>query len=347
MNRVSLSDVAKRAGVSRMTVSYALRNSPEVSEGVRSRVQSLAEEMGYKPDPVLQRFAVHLRSRKTTQAGTIAYLIADRAAQKFSIYKTFLLSARQRAESFGYRLEEFWTKEKGMTGLRLSRILEHRGIEGIVIGPVSAPMGHLRLDWSKFAVAAIGHSMVRPLVHRAANHQLHSGREAFRQLQRLGYRRIGLCIEYAQNQRVDNGYEYALLAYHERIAAKDRVPPLWLETYASPPFRRWLKQEKPDCIVGIGQWVYRQLLTAGYRVPEDIGVALLDWTVISGELAGIDQRPDQVGAAAVDLVVGQLFRNERGLPDAPRMLLIEGRWHPGSSAITRNKSAQVRQRSAR
>ena len=40
----------------------------------------------------------------------------------------------------------------------------------------------------------------------------------------------------------------------------------------------------------------------------------------------IDTRPAKMGAAAVELVVGQIHRNERGSPEIPHTLLLEGVW---------------------
>src|SRR5690606_18100520 len=52
--RVTLSDIAKQAEVHVTTVSLALRNHPRLPERTRKRIQKIAEELGYQPDPVLQ-----------------------------------------------------------------------------------------------------------------------------------------------------------------------------------------------------------------------------------------------------------------------------------------------------
>jgi LacI family transcriptional regulator len=45
------------------------------------------------------------------------------------------------------------------------------------------------------------------------------------------------------------------------------------------------------------------------------------------EAIGIDTRPDKMGAAAVELAVAQIHRNERGSPQTPHILLLDGVWH--------------------
>ena len=52
--RVSLKDMAAMLGVSIATVSRALRNSHEVGEDMRRKVQNLAKELNYRPNPFAQ-----------------------------------------------------------------------------------------------------------------------------------------------------------------------------------------------------------------------------------------------------------------------------------------------------
>ncbi|MBQ4023516.1 MAG: LacI family DNA-binding transcriptional regulator [Prevotella sp.] len=52
--RTSLKDLAERLGVSIATVSRALRNSHEVGDEMKERVQKLAKELNYRPNPFAQ-----------------------------------------------------------------------------------------------------------------------------------------------------------------------------------------------------------------------------------------------------------------------------------------------------
>ena len=66
-HRVSLKDLAAQLGVSIATVSRALRNSHEVGEELRERVQKLAKELKYRPNP----FAQSLRSEAPKVIGVV------------------------------------------------------------------------------------------------------------------------------------------------------------------------------------------------------------------------------------------------------------------------------------
>jgi DNA-binding LacI/PurR family transcriptional regulator len=48
--RVTISDIARRAGVSKGAVSYALNNRPGVSEETRTRILGIAKELGWYPN---------------------------------------------------------------------------------------------------------------------------------------------------------------------------------------------------------------------------------------------------------------------------------------------------------
>ncbi|MEV0611740.1 LacI family DNA-binding transcriptional regulator [Nonomuraea sp. NPDC050404] len=82
--RVTLKDVAARAGVSPMTASYAFTRPARVAAATRDRVRRAADELGYRPDAVGRA----LKSGRTHQLGVVfsehlAYAFDDPAAARF------------------------------------------------------------------------------------------------------------------------------------------------------------------------------------------------------------------------------------------------------------------------
>ena len=67
---ITMKDIAKRAGVSVMSVSYALRNSDQVSESCREKILKVTAELNYQPNLPAQM----LRGKKT---GNIGLLICE------------------------------------------------------------------------------------------------------------------------------------------------------------------------------------------------------------------------------------------------------------------------------
>ena len=72
MKRPTIGDVARRAGVTRAAVSFALNNQPGVSHATRERILAIANEMGFHPS----RAARALSDGRTDTFG----LIIDRPA---------------------------------------------------------------------------------------------------------------------------------------------------------------------------------------------------------------------------------------------------------------------------
>jgi LacI family transcriptional regulator len=240
--------------------------------------------------------------------------------------------AANRAQQLGYKLEEFWLREPGMTGRKLSRILYQRGIECLILAPIPRAGGHLTMDWEKFSTVTICEAMAFPRLHRVTCHHLHAAREAIRQLYRQGYRRIGLCLSVDSNLRNDHS-PLESLAYHQlRISQKQWVKPLVQTGFSEKALFRWLKNERPDVILSHYTWLQEILTKAGYRVPEDIALALSDLENAKPNTAGINQRYATIGETASDLVVGQHYRNEKGVPALPHTIMIDGYWVDGSTA---------------
>ena len=57
--RTTMADIARKAGVHVTTVSLALRNHPRLPASTRERIQALAKELGYVPDPFLRALVTY------------------------------------------------------------------------------------------------------------------------------------------------------------------------------------------------------------------------------------------------------------------------------------------------
>ncbi|KJH71028.1 LacI family DNA-binding transcriptional regulator [Aliterella atlantica] len=71
--RISIQDIARRAGVAHTTVSRALRDNPSISPKVREEIKQLAQEMGYVPNGIAQS----LQNQRTNTIGVVVTSIAD------------------------------------------------------------------------------------------------------------------------------------------------------------------------------------------------------------------------------------------------------------------------------
>jgi len=70
--QITLDDIAKRLNVSKVTVSKALRNHPDISRETSERVKKIAKELGYTPNYM----ARNLSSQKSNTIGVVVPKIA-------------------------------------------------------------------------------------------------------------------------------------------------------------------------------------------------------------------------------------------------------------------------------
>ena len=135
--RVTLADIATRAEVHVTTVSLALRNHPRLPEKTRTRIQKLAKEMGYQPDPVLQALVAYRgKVMERRNPPTLAYITnwdTKLGWQKTTAHPEFYEGAKSKAEELGFKLDHFWMGEPGLSHTRMSKILQARGITGVLI----------------------------------------------------------------------------------------------------------------------------------------------------------------------------------------------------------------------
>jgi len=344
----TLRAIATRAGVSVATVSLALRDHASLPLRTRQRIQRLAARMGYQIDPKVAKLMAYLRQRRrvrTTSALGLVNMYAEATPWRRNPFLRRLHgAASQRAAQFGYELVDCWLTEPGMTPARMRDILLARGIEGLIF--MGAPQWRAALDFdlSRFACAALGYSLRIPL-HRACQHQYQEMFTLLGQLDRLGYRRPGLMLTDDADQRTRHHWSAAFLSWQQTRRTADRVPLLRAARLDQPTFRRWFDRQRPDVVIAqspSASTICGWLADAGAPVPQACGFADLDVDPTPGDTSsGIRQNYEQVAAAAVDLVVAQILRNEHGIPAHPKVVLIEGEWVDGG---TTREPGEIRNR---
>ncbi|HET8872363.1 MAG TPA: LacI family DNA-binding transcriptional regulator, partial [Gaiellaceae bacterium] len=124
---VTIKDVARRAGVSSMTVSRVINRSERVSAETRRRVEDAIAELGYVPS----RLARGLIRQKT---GTLALIVPDVANPFFTL---IVRGAEDVARRAGYRMLLCDTRsDLALEREVIEEMIAHR-VEGIAIAPVS------------------------------------------------------------------------------------------------------------------------------------------------------------------------------------------------------------------
>lgn len=142
-----------------MTASRVLRNSPNVAPTTRRRVLAAARALKYRPDPHLARLMNVVRSRKTPRLRAVIAIVREDLPHDELHAPNYqyvsLRYIRGRAEQHGYHAEEFWLGRDGLGPERLDKILQARGIEGLIVSPQSSRMLCAQLDYSHFAAVTL------------------------------------------------------------------------------------------------------------------------------------------------------------------------------------------------
>ena len=333
---LSLRTLARIAGVSVSTASRALHNHPVISAAVRKRIKALARRRGYEINPLVAQVYSEARAgRGFRHLGTLAYITAYDTADWWRAHPTlrgFHDGVVARGRQTGLGVDEFWALEPGLKGRRLTQILRARGIGGLVVAPVPGRSAAGLVDWKYFSAALIGESVTRPRLNRAVPNQRQAVQLALRELAQLGYRRIGLVLRRRYHAMTDFNMLSAFLLFQHGLPAAECVPVEQPEEWTPENFLAWFRRHRPDAVIGAVRPARAWLAAAGHQIPRDVGLVLLDWDEeAKEEFAAIDQNAAAVGGAAVDIVLGQMRQNERGIPESPQTVLVDSRWRPGAT----------------
>jgi LacI family transcriptional regulator len=329
--------LAKIAGVSASTISLALRNHPRISPAERARIRRIAEEMGYRPNPLMSRLTSQLRmSRMPSYQSTLGIVFT--AARKEDVEQLGVMewieACESRVAQMGYGADRFVFYESGLTPARLSAILDARNIEGLVaIGPFRGGVIPAKFDilWERRATVVIGAPPFRPPLSYVSNDQFSTALLAVREALRLGYRRPGLCIHPHIDEVVEGRFEGGFFVGQRVLPPEQRLPVCSYDPKREKQFHAWIAEARPDVILTLHPEIAMWLGRTGLHSPRDIGLIHLDKTPDLDKWAGMRQNHQQIGLSAVDMVLGQLQRNELGIPPFQKCTIIRSEWAPGTT----------------
>lgn len=342
--RPTLKDVAREAGYHVTTISLALRDQPSIPEKTRKEIRAIAQRMGYETNPVfhaLSRFRKHGRVRGP--APRIAYLENFGAGSGFTRsphLEIILEGARRQAALLGYELDVLAVGEDDHDAHSLAAHLRANEITGVVIGVFIPGFAELALNWDDYAVVKIHSRHMEPHVTVVANDQLREVRLVFRQLDALGYKRIGLAIGRADEDGCGHRHTAGFLMEQATVPHPRRVPPLIFPYYATHEtlpgmMGRWVRRHQIDAV--ICNWLNTEdmLKQAGLNVPAEVACAYLCLTNSDAGDAGVRPHLHIVGERAISILVSKLKSTERGAPEFPSSIYVQSSWQDGPSAPSR------------
>lgn len=334
-----MTDIARKAGVSKNTVSLALRNDPQIPPGTRASIGKIAAQMGYTKNPTVAHLMAELRAgTRSGYKATLAVLNANEDRDAFVNHPTipsYIQGCRRRAEQCGYHLDEFWLHDPALDGPRLNNILRARNIRGVLVVGLMHP-DHLPTrflpTWEAFPCVVTGVRTRNPALSFACTDHHILAMRAVENALRLGYRRPGLVIDGVIDRLVEHRFSSGFSVAQQQLPASKRLKPFYAVTEAriKPElFNRWFQKERPDVILTLYHVVRRWIRNMHLEAPADVGLIQLEWRENHPDWAGMHQHNDIVGEAAVEMVISMIHNNMRGIPPFPRATLLGSNWVDG------------------
>jgi LacI family transcriptional regulator len=128
MKKVSISDIARKAGVSVSTVSFVMNDKAvkmRISREVIEKVENVAREMGYRPN----QLARGLRTGKTRTIGLIVENISN------AFFATLAKAIEDEAKKYDYKVVYCSTDNDEEKARELINMLSQRQVDGYIITP--------------------------------------------------------------------------------------------------------------------------------------------------------------------------------------------------------------------
>jgi DNA-binding LacI/PurR family transcriptional regulator len=333
-------DIARIAGVHQTTVSRALRNDDRLPESTRARIRAIAEQLGYRTNPLVAALVAARRQRHPSEfQPTLAYVVWHDASvreeppRRLVLRREYLRGAREAAERQGFRVEEFELGTGGLSEERLNQVLQTRNIHGLILAPLNSARGQYTLNWPRFGTVVIEFTFAEPAFDRVVHDSYGGMRRIMEECRRRDVRRVGLVLSVVGHERTEraNGGAYWIEQKADDFFAA--LSPLILPEWDDATFSRWMRAQRPeaivtsnDCLEPVRRWCGRHNLTLGGDVQ------LINVNAIAGSgVAGIFQDPFGIGATAARLAIEKIIHNEWGVPERRQTVLTTGVWMEGAT----------------
>jgi len=181
--RPSITDVARRAGVSVGTVSNVLNRPDQVATATRERVQSVIEDLGF----VRNASARQLRAGGIRTVGAIVLDITN------PFFTEVARGIEDRLASDDYTLVLSSSDADPAREARYLRLHEEHGVQGILVSPAQRSLDQvLAVRDRGIHVVLLGAAPERADVSSVGVDDVQGGRLAVEHLLGLGHRRLGL-----------------------------------------------------------------------------------------------------------------------------------------------------------
>ncbi|HEY7377990.1 MAG TPA: LacI family DNA-binding transcriptional regulator [Steroidobacteraceae bacterium] len=322
MQRKTINDVAKAAGVAIKTVSRVLNNEPNVRDETRERVLAVVKELNYHPSQSARSLA-----------GNRSYLIAlvyENPSANYVVDVQHGAMARCREQRF-----QLFVHQCSGRGEELAReitgLVDQTRADGLVVTPPLSESAEVieALDRRSLPFVRMAPNEIRHRTPYADMDDESAAREMTEYLIGLGHRSIGFIRghpeHFASGQRL-KGFRQALHKHHIPFDPSYVMQGLFVFESGLEAGRQLLALPKPPTAIfasndDMAAGVLMAAHELGIEIPAQLSVAGFDDTYIARtvwpQLTTVHQPSYDLAYAATDLLLQML--NSRATPKPVRL----------------------------
>ncbi|MGC9398417.1 MAG: LacI family DNA-binding transcriptional regulator [Anaerolineae bacterium] len=309
--RVTIKDVAERAGLSPATVSRALNKSGYVSEEAHQRIEKAVAELGYQPNWM----ARSLRGKPSRSIGLIIPDILN------VFYTTIAKAVAEALRLDGYELILCLNDEDPETDLGYLKTLWQKQVDGVIyVHPAQGDNSRFVRQMARSGMPIVEMTRQREegLLDAVLAEDFRGAYQVTEYLTGLGHRRIGFIVgstELSTGRRRVDGYRRAL-----EDANIPTDPDLlrigtFTRDHGEEATRALLALPEPPTAIFAGSnrilvGLLYVLRCRGWQIPEDVSVATFDdaeWLgVWCPPITAVDVAIDEMAQLAVDLLLRRM-----------------------------------------
>ena len=344
----TVADVARLAGVSTSTVSYALTGNRPVSAATRARIEQAMEALGYTPNP----FARGLKAR----SGSIIALACPIGGMPSLTTVEYVMSASQRAQERGYHLL-LWT-----TPIDTVDELAAQARQGLVDGVVvmEVQLHDRRIDVltsAELPMVLIGRTANSTSINFVDTDFDQCAQLAVEHLAQLGHAKLGVVTDPGGTARRGRGASRRVVDGLRRAASRAKVDLTVIHCDADARGGRHayhaLLAKDVDITAAIVpnteaiSGLMAAAIESGRTIPRDLSVIGFVMTAVQAELtipavSAVTPQVSEMGRTAVDQLIDRLH----GDAGAVRQQLFPGRLELRETTAAATRLPPPRSRSA-
>ena len=300
---VTMREVAERAGVSIKTVSRVVNNDRYISAPVLARVQAAIAEMHYVPNALARTF----RSGRDTAIGVAVPDLGD------ALFAGIVRSIERTARAHGTVVLVTSLTDDPVQEQPAVEALLNRQISGLIIAPTGSDHSYLRPWAEQVGIVFIDRPPRKLLVDSLIEDDLGGATAAVAGLIAAGHRRIGFIGPDRRVVTVSRrlaGYRAALAA--AGLAEDPTLQVFWTERKTTPAQAcadLLARSDPPTAVFSATSATSIEIVPLLHEIGRT-DVALVSFgdfpmaAALHPSVTVVDQRPDELGQAAVD----RLFR---------------------------------------